>query len=189
VNILGTIASQFSSKPSNSFESIATVTVGAGGQSSIVFNSIPQTYKHLQIRGIGALTGSSSDYWNQPFYFNADTGANYARHGIRSFGTSGPISIGATGSTRGYLYDCMPTSASGLFFGSIVVDILEYANTSKLKVVRGLSGNDANGLGGAGISSTLWNNTSAINSITFEGDAGKNFIQNSQFALYGIKGE
>jgi hypothetical protein len=83
----------------------------------------------------------------------------------------------------------MPTSASGLFFGSIVVDILEYANTSKLKVVRGLSGNDANGLGGTSISSTLWNSTSAINSITFEADAGKNFIQNSQFALYGIKGE
>lgn len=187
--ILGTFASQFSGKPSNSFESIATVTVGSGGQSSIVFNSIPQTYKHLQIRGIGALTGSTPDYWNQPFYFNTDNTANYARHGVRAFGSAGPVSIGATGSTRGYLYDCMPTSASGLVFGIIIMDILEYANTSKLKTVRGISGNEANGLGATGISSTLWNSTSAINSITFEADAGKNFIQYSKFALYGIKGE
>ena len=35
----------------SSYDSIATVTVGSGGSSSIVFSSIPQTYKHLQIRG------------------------------------------------------------------------------------------------------------------------------------------
>jgi len=32
------------------FESIATVTVGAGGSSEINFTSIPSTYQHLQIR-------------------------------------------------------------------------------------------------------------------------------------------
>ena len=35
------------------FESIATVTVGSGGSSTISFTSIPGTYKHLQVRGIG----------------------------------------------------------------------------------------------------------------------------------------
>ena len=36
----------------SSYESIATVSVGSGGQSSIVFSSIPSTYKHLQLRAI-----------------------------------------------------------------------------------------------------------------------------------------
>jgi hypothetical protein len=175
-------------KNNGSFESIATVSVGSGGQSSIVFSSIPQTYKHLQIRGIGALTGSTADYYNQPFYFNTDNTANYARHGIRSFGSGTPIAIGAISSTRGYLYDCMPTSASGSVFGTIIIDIIDYANTSKLKTIRGISGNDANGLGAIGISSTLWNSTSAIDSITFEADAGKSYLQYTQFSLYGIKG-
>jgi hypothetical protein len=35
------------------FESIATVTVGGGGASSISFTSIPATYKHLQLEIYG----------------------------------------------------------------------------------------------------------------------------------------
>jgi hypothetical protein len=37
--------------PPYSYESIATVTLSSG-QSSITFTSIPQTYKHLQVRAI-----------------------------------------------------------------------------------------------------------------------------------------
>ena len=50
--ILGTVASQFSSKPFGSYESIQTVTVGLGGAANVEFTSIPATYTHLQIRGI-----------------------------------------------------------------------------------------------------------------------------------------
>ena len=47
--ILGIMASQISGHLSNpSYESIATYTVGAGGSSTMVFSSIPQTYKHLE---------------------------------------------------------------------------------------------------------------------------------------------
>jgi len=35
-----------------SFDSIATTTIGATAASEIIFSSIPQTYKHLQIRGL-----------------------------------------------------------------------------------------------------------------------------------------
>ena len=44
------------------YESIATVTVGSGGTSTISFTSIPQTYTHLQLRYIArnAYTGGGS---------------------------------------------------------------------------------------------------------------------------------
>jgi len=45
------------------FQSISTVTVGAGGSSSITFNSIPSTYSHLQIRALSRSqrSGSAAD--------------------------------------------------------------------------------------------------------------------------------
>ena len=46
---------QYSTPVLNSYESIATVTVGAGGTSTITFSSIPTGYTHLQIRGIAQI--------------------------------------------------------------------------------------------------------------------------------------
>ena len=50
----------FSLQSTNSYESIQTVTVGSGGQSTISFTSIPSTYKHLQIRMLARATGAST---------------------------------------------------------------------------------------------------------------------------------
>ena len=58
--ILGIIASQDYNRVTNSYESIATVTVGSGGSSSLTFSSIPATYTHLQIRYMAvALSGTT----------------------------------------------------------------------------------------------------------------------------------
>jgi hypothetical protein len=52
--ILGIIASAITGNlVTTSYESIATVTVGGGGAATVAFTSIPATYTHLQIRGIG----------------------------------------------------------------------------------------------------------------------------------------
>jgi hypothetical protein len=169
-----------------SYASIATVT-GTGSNSTITFSSIPSTYKHLQIRGFGSLTGSSNDYFNQPFYVNGDNTANYARHGIRGAGTT-PVATGTASSTRAYIYDCMPNFTNNQIYGSFVLDILDYADTNKLTTFRGFSGTDGNGAGGISYASSLWFSNAAINSITFEADAGKNYTQYTVFALYGIKG-
>ena len=42
------------------YESIASTTVGSGGVSTITFSSIPDTYKHLQIRYTARVTGSTT---------------------------------------------------------------------------------------------------------------------------------
>ena len=78
--IPGIIASSYP-RVSNSYESIATVTVGAGGSSSISFTSIPSTYKHLQLRGIINSTKSgASGADSLELTMNNDATALYSAH-------------------------------------------------------------------------------------------------------------
>lgn len=161
------------------FESIATVSVGAGGATNIEFTSIPATYTHLQIRGIGRTT-SDDDFRIQ---INGDTGANYARHLLTASGTS-VVAGNVTSDTKGSIGTT--TSTANTFVG-YVIDILDYANTNKYKTVRSLGGFDANGSGYITFDSSLWMNTNAITSIKIYGQS-YNFTNYSSFALYGIKG-
>ena len=179
-SLIGIIASSVGVTSTNSYESIATVTVGAGGQSTITFSSIPSTYQHLQIRYFSQSTSGESI---PLLRFNSDTGSNYAWHQLYGDGSSAGSS-GGTSSTSIYANN-YPSNAN--IFGASVLDILDYANTSKYKTTRVLGGYDTNGGGQALLRSGLWMSTSAISTITFSPSSG-NFSQYSSFALYGIKG-
>lgn len=171
---------------------LAMITVGSAGTSTITFSSIPATYKHLQIRytGFTARTGAGLDDFNMRF--NSDTGANYSLHRLYGNGTS------ATSSNSTSATSMIGISYSGTTVanhpGSAVIDIHDYASTSKNKTVRSLSGIDVNG-SVSGVPSYMffnsgnWRNTSAITSISLYSDNGATITQYSQFALYGIKGE
>ena len=163
-----------------SYESIATVTVGAGGSSSISFSSIPSTYKHLQIR---CMLLSSTATANQAVQFNSDTGANYARHAVYGNGST-VTAAGTTGNTS--IRVSTYTGASASYPSVMVIDILDYTNTNKYKTVRSLAGTDQNGAGEATFLSGLWLNTNAVTDITITG--GGTLTQYSSFALYGVKG-
>ena len=169
-----------------SFESIATVTVGAGGSSSITFSSIPSAYKHLQIRGIVKNNSTSTTADLIGIQFNSDTGTNYARHYLWGDG-SGTVAGGIASVNYGFTGWSARSNASYTnMFGASVIDILDYANTNKYKTVRTLSGVDYNGSGYVSLVSALWQNTSAITSISLD-VSGNNLTQYSQFALYGVK--
>jgi hypothetical protein len=73
-------------------------------------------------------------------------------------------------------------------FNGSVIDILDYAQTSKYKTVRTLFGEDVNGSGEVGIVSSVWMDTDAVYSVAISLQAGTNFVQYSSFALYGING-
>jgi hypothetical protein len=194
--ILGTVASQFSGKSFSSFESISTVTVGSGGSGTITFSSIPATYTHLQVRGIVQTSRGTYSVDNMITRFNSDTASNYAWHYISGGYTTTPIVEAGGGGSATFMYNLhVSTSVPGTTFASVVMDILDYANTNKFKTVRTLNGFDVNGTAGTGsyggtvtLMSGLWRSTSAITSITFAPEVGPNFAQYSQFALYGIKG-
>ena len=181
--IFGTLSS--ADAPANSYESISTVTVGAGGSATVTFSSIPSTYKHLQIRAICKTTAATSNINSIYGRFNSDTGSNYARHFLNGSGSA--VGAGSGTSQTSMFFGTNIETLGTNAFAANVIDILDYANTNKYKTTRSLSGVDANGSGFAQFMSGLWMNTAAITSITILPNSDS-FIQYSQFALYGIKG-
>jgi hypothetical protein len=174
----------------NSYESIATVTVGGGGAATASFTSIPSTYKHLQIRAFLKSTYSAGsgthDLWLR---FNSDTGSNYAYHVLYGDGASAVALAGAS-QTKIVMPNSIPRQPDTSVFGGYVIDILDYANTSKNKTVRTLTGANNNSTATAyriALDSGLWTSTSAITQIDFLPESDS-FAQYSSFALYGIKG-
>ena len=180
--ILGTVASQFSGKPFTSFESIQTVTVGAGGSATVTFSSIPSTYTHLQIRGIARNATENNLFFLR---INSDSGSNYSYHRLTGNGSAASADGSAT-QTGLFQFGRSPSATN--VFGLAIYDFLDYANTSKYKTVRGLQGYDDNSGGSINMVSGLWQNTSAITSISITMNSSLLFSEYTQFALYGIKG-
>jgi hypothetical protein len=179
--ILGIYASQNYPRVTNSYESIATVTIGAGGASSATFSSIPSTYKHLQIRGIFRPTTAT---WIIA-RFNGDSATNYSQHDLRGDGstTSSEYTINATSA-----YFILGTGTGTSIYGTGVMDILEYANTNIYTTTKSLNGIDANGSGNVDLTSSSWRNSSVISSIALSLNNAGTIPEYSSFALYGIKG-
>jgi len=168
------------------YESIATVTVGSGGSSSISFTSIGTDWTHLQIRGIvrkAFSTGTTAFKAN----FNSDTGMNYTNHQLYGNGSSAGADGNATGTYSNMPYFAIATQQSDTAYGAFVVDILDYRNTNKYKTIRSLAGYETNSVGFINLASSLWLSTSAINSITLATYASGNIDQYSKFALYGLR--
>lgn len=164
----------------SSFESIATVN-GNGSAPTLTFSSIVGTYTHLQIRGIALGLGVD----NLQMRFNSDTGTNYAQHRLQGNGVTASANGSATQSLIGFIgYETGTTSVGG----ASIIDIQDYASTSKYKTVRSLNGYDTNGAGNIILASGLWQSTSAITSISIINSGGTAFNASTTFALYGIKG-
>ncbi len=176
LNIIAGTLSVGVTPSTNSYESIATVTVGSGGSATVTFSSIPSTFTHLQLRIMLPTSG------DEPILrFNSDSGSNYSRHGLFGNGSSA-AAYGVANDT----YDGLSAGSSQP--NVIITDILDYANTNKYKTTRTLAGYDQNGSGTIALRSGSWRNTNAITTITLTESNASNFPQYSSFALYGIKG-
>jgi hypothetical protein len=163
-----------------------TLTTSA---STVTFSSIPSTYKHLQLRVMAQSTrGTYSDEWR--LRVNGDTGANYAHHRLWGTGSSATASGGASATSVDPL---MPSTdnATPDSFTVAIVDIHDYASTTKYKTIRAFGGNDTNytasNNGVVVLHSSLWQNTAAITSLTFS-LAVASYTTRSTFALYGMVG-
>jgi hypothetical protein len=167
-----------------SMDAIGLVTVDTSS-ASVTFTSIPQTYTHLQLRGIASANYSAEDYGTLGVRFNSDTGSNYTRHMFRTKGNAASADgFASTTFAEGGLAYLYPSSS--LTVATNVIDILDYTNTTKYTTVRGLGGIDWNGAGAIQLSSGVWQNTAAVTSLTLFQQNG-NFYGTSSFALYGIK--
>lgn len=165
------------------YYALASETVGVGGAASIQFTNIPPIYKHLQIRFMTRSAGSSSSRVN--LNINGDTSSTAAWH---SFYGTGAAVAGYTIGTAYIQVGSMPTSANTAGnFGVGVIDILDYSNSNKNKVVRSLGGHDLNGSGLVLLNSGARYNTEILTSITLTPNAAENFAQYSIASLYGVK--
>jgi len=184
--ILGIIASQISGKlwqPDGAYDALATVTVGATSVASITFAGIPNTYKHLQVRG--SVRGDYAGWGSAAMKFNSSNASYVEYHSLYGDGSSAAANA-STASTAGIQFIYTNGTNASIYTG-FIADILDYTSTSKNKTVRSLSGNDLNGSGFIRMFSGLWYATpEAINTIaiTFP---GQNITQYSQFSLYGVR--
>jgi hypothetical protein len=170
----------------NYMEPIASTLVGAGGINSIIFNDIPQTYKHLQVRLIVRTNRASAGDFVR-LNLNSDTSSSYSFHGLSGDGSS-PSAYSGANATFLDVERVAGNSATASVFGAAVVDILDYQNINKNKTIRSLGGIDNNGSGELHFNSGCWRSTDAVNSITISQGLGTLFNQHSRFSLYGIKG-
>jgi len=167
------------------YQSISTVTVGAGGQATISFTSIPSTYSHPQIRYLAHITGTGADYANINIRLNSDTAANYTYHRLQGNGTAASANAGT--SQTAMLGTLIPDDLSNAnTYGAGVLDLLDYTSTNKNKTIRLLGGMDNTSSYFIQLISGLWFKTpEAVTQIDLTCSA--NFKQYSSFALYGIK--
>ena len=170
---------------------LQVVTVVAA-TSSISFTNIPSTYKHLQIRYLARSARTSDIGATMLVQFNSDIGNNYAYHVLYGNGSSSPYAYNGsnTGVMRSYSV-ASSSSSNTQIYGVGIIDVLDYASTSKYKTLRHLGGHDRNGSGEINLASGLYQQSTitAISSITFTlAEATANYETNSHFALYGIKG-
>jgi hypothetical protein len=160
----------------SSYDSIASTTFTSPTYIA-QFNSIPSTYKHLQIR-YRDNDNSASFILLQ---LNNDTGTNYAWHYIQ--GNGGVVSA----DNNSLLSYIRAGEIGGTSLNPTVgiIDIHDYSSTSKRKTIRHINGNDNNGSGIIQLGSGLWTGTSAVSSITlqFADPTGSCTV-----SLYGIKG-
>lgn len=153
------------------YDSLAS-TVLSSAQSTVTFSSIPATYTDLILVGSGSLTGTNDTAVT--LRFNGDTGSNYGITYL--YGNGSTVLTG----------DEPNLTVADTFYWSTnactgMTHIQDYA-TSKWKTCISRSGADNAFV----ISYTgTWRNSTAINSITIQTDAGQ-LAAGCIFTLYGI---
>ena len=187
--IPGIVASGISGSKiaTGAFYSIATVTA-AGGETAFTFSSISGTYSSLQIRAIARNTPNVSGVTGYTLRLNGDTATNYATHYLQGDGTTA-TAVGAASQTRITIQggEVRGATTHPTIYGASIIDILDYASTTKTKTIRAFAGGDVNGVaaGVIALNSGLWNSTTAVTSLTIT-VGSTSFAAGSTFALYGI---
>jgi len=169
----------------NTFELIASSTVGSGGTSTITFSSIPATYTDLCLK-LSLRSGASAFNDYILIQFNSSGGTAYSD---RQLTGSGSAASSANRSGNPYIYAIASSGASNTAstFSNGEIYIPNYAGSSNksisLDAVNENNGTEAY----ANLTAGLWANSAAITSITITNNSATNFVQYSTAYLYGVK--
>ena len=159
---------------------IASQTVSGSVAGTVTFSGIPATYTHLQIRVSTTLyvAGSSG---GTAFYLSSVNGSAPVKAHL-FYGDGGGYTGGIDPNIPIGFCHFSPTPVN---WGTAIIDILDYTNSGKNKVIKSFSGWDASGSGVVGLMSNLWGSASTISSLTFNAGGGS-FAIGTRFDLYGI---
>lgn len=167
----------------NTYVAIATVTVGAGGASNITFSSIPQIYTDLILKfSTRCATGGAADV---AATLNNDSGSNYPYRRLQGNGSSassgnGTYTAMVAGSSTGSTDTANTFANSELYIPNYISSNYKSGSTDAVTENNATTAY-------ATLQAGLWNNTSAITSISLFNTGGQNFAQYSTATLYGIK--
>lgn len=158
---------------------IQHIKIESGGQASIVFNVIPQSYTDLYLTL--SLRSNRSDYADYFDYlkFNGST-TGYSNRNLSTFATDTPYSATdrvsvITGNT-----------ATSNAFSSAKVYIPDYTSSNqKSYSIDAMTENNST-LYAARIAAGLWTGTDPITSIEIDPAFGSLLMENSTATLYGI---
>jgi hypothetical protein len=165
----------------DTFVKIATVTVGAGGASSITFSSSPLTYTDLlvklSVRGVD--TGLTN-----VFAINVNgSGASFTARYLRGNGAA----ASSTNDTYAYIGILDTAGNTTSTFTSADVYIPNYASSNNKSISADVVSEQNGTTAWAYLTAALFSISSAITSLTFfDGTSGLNLAQYSTATLYGI---
>ena len=164
----------------NTFELIASATVGAGGQADITFTAIPSTFTDLVIKlsarnsDAGAdqvwisLNGSTTGFGNKLLYGNGS-------------------GSGQSTTINRYVANITTSGYTSNTFSNADIYIPNYAGSAN-KSISGDTVNENNASTAyAVLAATSWSNTAAITSISLTPQSAGSFVQYSTAYLYGVK--
>jgi hypothetical protein len=165
----------------NTYEIIASVTVGSGGAADIEFTSIPATYTDLVILS-SLRTTVSDDFDGIRMTFNGAS-ANRSIKRLYGLGTGSPGT-----SSNSYMMASQASTSlnTSNTFGNGFCYIPNYRSSNyKSASSDEVSENNAT-TAIAEIDANLWSDTSAITSIQLVSENAANFLEHSTAYLYGI---
>ena len=185
--LLGILNSQAAAAGgAGAYDLLETQTL-ASSASSVTFtglDTLAAGYQHLQIRYV-VRSDRVSTTDTAIMRFNSDTGSNYAWHYLRGDG-SAVYSVAGTSQTYARIGVTSASTSTADEFSAAVLDILDFSSVSKNTTSRDFSGQTGNS--NVFLTSSLWNDTSAVTEIDILPQNGTNWVSGSRFSLYGIKG-
>jgi hypothetical protein len=165
----------------NTYKALSTVTVGAGGASSIAFTNIPQTYTDLviQVSGRDNRTNLTDDFGIQ---INGST-STFSYRAVVGSGSS----VSANSNTFSVAGIWNGNTSTSSIFGNATIYIPNYTSSNP-KAITSDSVMENNGAySELWLTGTLWNTSTPITSITIVGNnVGSTILQHSTATLYGV---
>lgn len=167
------------------YNAIKTVTVGAGGAATILFDNIPQTYTDLVLRM--SLRGTNANIYGTGFAtINNDTAANYNQLGLFGNGSNSVSPFGTVQTGKAFIGDVVGNTAASNIFAPMETYFYGYTSTNSHKTYVSYTATENTTTPiYVEVVSGIWRQNSAITKIELSLDSGS-FVQHSTASLYGI---